>query len=226
MSYGAIVKVEEAIYGLLHVSDTSWLRKVGHASEVVQKGDKLKCVVLDVDPERKRVALGLKQMASDPWEGDMPSRYHPSDVKTRKVTKKRTNFGGFIELEPGLEGLHVSELADRKVGSPEEVVKAGDEIQVSVLCVDVGERSWPSAASKPVGPGRGPGSGGRVRCTRGSPARARIARRDRRRHGPVSQTARARARGGGGVGSCRPPVGRPILDRLALGEGVPARAPS
>jgi small subunit ribosomal protein S1 len=103
-----------------------------------------------VDPQRQRVALGLKQMASDPWEGDIPSRYHPGDVKTGKVTKL-TNFGVFIELQPGLEGLlHVSELADHKVGSPEEVVKAGDEIQVRLLRVDVGERK-PALSSKQAG---------------------------------------------------------------------------
>jgi small subunit ribosomal protein S1 len=93
-----------------------------------------------VDQQRKRVALGLKQMASDPWEGDIPARYHPGDVKNGKVTKL-TNFGVFVELEPGLEGLlHISELADHKVESPEEVVKVGDEIEVRVLRVDASDR--------------------------------------------------------------------------------------
>jgi small subunit ribosomal protein S1 len=93
-----------------------------------------------VDQDRKRVALGLKQLASDPWETDIPSRYHPNMVLTGKVTKL-TNFGVFVELEPGLEGLlHISELADHKVESPEEVVKVGDPIEVKVLNVDPGER--------------------------------------------------------------------------------------
>src|SRR5206468_3411622 len=97
-------------------------------------------VILNVDQERKRVALGLKQMASDPWEGDIPGRYKPGQVVQGKVTKL-TNFGVFVELEPGLEGLlHISELADHKVDSPEEVVKVGDEIEVKILRVDVGER--------------------------------------------------------------------------------------
>ncbi len=118
----------------------SWVRKVGHPSEVVAKGDKVKCVVLNVDQERKRIALGLKQMANDPWEGDIPGRYHRGDIKTGKVTKL-TNFGVFIELEQGLEGLlHISELADHKVESPEEVVKVGDEIEVKILRVDADER--------------------------------------------------------------------------------------
>jgi small subunit ribosomal protein S1 len=139
-NYGAFIEIEEGIDGLLHVSDMSWVRKVSHPSEVVSKGDKVTCVVLNVDQERKRVALGLKQMASDPWEGDIPGRYHPGDVKKGKITKL-TNFGVFVELEPGLEGLlHISELADHKVESPEEVVKVGDEIEVKILRVEPKER--------------------------------------------------------------------------------------
>jgi small subunit ribosomal protein S1 len=139
-NYGAFIEIEEGIDGLLHVSDMSWVRKVSHPSEVVNKGDKVTCTVLNVDQERKRIALGLKQMASDPWEGDIPSRYHPGDVKKGKVTKL-TNFGVFVELEPGLEGLlHISELADHKVESPEDVVKVGDEIEVKVLRVDAADR--------------------------------------------------------------------------------------
>jgi small subunit ribosomal protein S1 len=139
-NYGAFIEIEEGIDGLLHVSDMSWVRKVGHPSEVVSKGDKVQCVILNVDQDRKRVALGLKQMASDPWEGDIPGRYHPGEIKKGKVTKL-TNFGVFVELEPGLEGLlHISELADQKVESPEEVVKVGDEIEVKVLRVDAADR--------------------------------------------------------------------------------------
>jgi small subunit ribosomal protein S1 len=139
-NYGAFIEIEEGIDGLLHVSDMSWVRKVGHPSEVVAKGDKVTCVILNVDQERKRVALGLKQMANDPWEGDIPGRYHPGETKKGKVTKL-TNFGVFVEQEPGLEGLlHISELSDHKVESPEEVVKVGDEIEVKVLRVDAADR--------------------------------------------------------------------------------------
>ena len=139
-NYGAFIEIEEGIDGLLHVSDMSWVRKVSHPSEVVQKGQRVECVVLNVDQERKRVALGLKQMASDPWEGDIPGRYHPGDVKTGKVTKV-TNFGVFVELEQGLEGLlHVSELSEEKVEDPEALVKVGDDLEVKVLRVDSKER--------------------------------------------------------------------------------------
>src|SRR6516162_4796855 len=139
-NYGAFIEIEEGIDGLLHVSDMSWVRKVAHPSEVVSKGDQVTCVVLNVNQERKRIALGLKQLASDPWEGDIPGRYHPGELKKGKVTKL-TNFGVFVELEPGLEGLlHISELADQKVESPEEVVKVGDEIEVKVLRVEPKDR--------------------------------------------------------------------------------------
>jgi small subunit ribosomal protein S1 len=139
-NYGAFIEVEEGIDGLLHVSDMSWVRKVAHPSEVVSKGDKVTCVVLNVDQERKRIALGLKQMNNDPWEGDIPGRYKPGEIKKGKVTKL-ANFGVFVEIEPGLEGLlHISELADHKVESPEDVVKVGDEIEVKVLRVDAADR--------------------------------------------------------------------------------------
>src|SRR5262249_26989046 len=113
---------------------------VSHPNEVVKKGDKVTCVVLNVDQERKRVALGLKQMANDPWEGDIPARYQPGMVVKGKVTKL-TNFVVFVELEPGIEALlHISELADDKIDKPEDVVKEGDEIEVKVLRVEAKDR--------------------------------------------------------------------------------------
>src|SRR5438132_3754566 len=139
-NYGAFIEIEEGIEGLLHVSDMSWVRKVSHPSEVVQKGQKVTCIVLNVDQERKRVALGLKQMANDPWEGDIPGRYTPGLVVKGKVTKL-TNFGVFVELEPGLEGLlHISELSEEKVENPEELLKVGEEVEVKVLRVDPKDR--------------------------------------------------------------------------------------
>jgi small subunit ribosomal protein S1 len=139
-NYGAFIEIEEGIDGLLHVSDMSWVRKVGHPSDVLNKGDKVKCIVLSVDQEKRRIALGLKQMANDPWEGDIPARYHPGQTVKGKVTKI-TNFGVFIELEPGLEGLlHISELTDGKVDKPEMLVKQDQELEVRVLRVDPAER--------------------------------------------------------------------------------------
>ncbi|MBL7139705.1 MAG: 30S ribosomal protein S1 [Planctomycetes bacterium] len=139
-NYGAFIEIEEGIDGLLHVSDMSWTQKVNHPSEVLKKGQKLTCQVLSVDQDKKRVALGMKQLEEDPWERRIPETYVPGAVVRGKVTKV-TNFGVFVELEGGLEGLlHVSELADHKVENPEEVVKLGEEIDVKVLRVDTEDR--------------------------------------------------------------------------------------
>jgi small subunit ribosomal protein S1 len=118
----------------------SWTRKIGHPNELIEKGQELECQVLSVDQDKKRIALGLKQLRKDPWETDIPSRYQPGDMVKGKVTKL-TNFGVFVELEPGLEGLlHISELADHKVENPEDEVAVGDEIEVKILRVDTGDR--------------------------------------------------------------------------------------
>jgi len=139
-NYGAFIEIEEGIDGLLHVSDMSWTRKISHPSEVVEKGQSVKCKVLSVDQQRRRIALGLKQLEEDPWATDIPNRYQSGQVVKGTVTKL-TNFGVFVGLENGLEGLlHISELADHKVENPEEIVKVGDEIEVKVLRVDTEER--------------------------------------------------------------------------------------
>ncbi|HUY92789.1 MAG TPA: 30S ribosomal protein S1 [Pirellulales bacterium] len=139
-NYGAFIEIEEGIDGLLHVSDMSWTRKISHPSEVVEKGQQIECRVLSVDQQRRRIALGLKQLHEDPWASDIPNKYQPGQVVTGTVTKL-TNFGVFVGLENGLEGLlHISELADHKVENPEEVVKVGDEIEVKILRVDTEER--------------------------------------------------------------------------------------
>jgi len=139
-NYGAFIELEEGIDGLLHVSDMSWTKKVNHPSEVVKIGDSVKSVVLSVDADKKRVALGLKQLSEDPWKHAIPRRFSVGDCLSGTVTKS-TNFGVFVELEDGLEGLlHISELGPRKVHSPEEVVRVGDKVQVRILKVDPEER--------------------------------------------------------------------------------------
>jgi small subunit ribosomal protein S1 len=118
----------------------SWTRKITNPNEVVKKGDEIECVVLSVDQEKKRIALGLKQLQADPWSGDIPARYHIGDSVPGTVTKI-TNFGVFVELEQGLEGLlHISELADHKVENPEDVVKVGQKVEVRVIKIDTDER--------------------------------------------------------------------------------------
>lgn len=139
-NYGAFIEIEEGIDGLLHVSDMSWTRKISHPSEVVEKGQEVECKVLSVDQDRRRIALGLKQMDEDPWATDIPNRYQQGQLVKGKVTKI-TNFGVFVGLEDGLEGLlHISELADHKVENPQELVNVGDDIEVKVLRVDSEER--------------------------------------------------------------------------------------
>ena len=140
-NYGAFIELEEGVDGLLHVSDMSWTRKISHASEMLKKGDEIECVVVSVDEERKRIALGLKQMADDPWETRIPQQYQPGSVVTGTVTKI-TNFGVFVELEEELEGLlHVSEVTGGdEEKTVEDVVKAGDQIEVKILRVDTGDR--------------------------------------------------------------------------------------
>ncbi|MCE9554096.1 MAG: 30S ribosomal protein S1 [Planctomycetes bacterium] len=139
-NYGAFIEIEEGIDGLLHVSDMSWTRKISHPSEVLEKGKMIECKVISVDQERRRIALGLKQLAEDPWATDIPAKYQPGQIVKGKVTKL-TNFGVFVGLENGLEGLlHISELSEHKVENPEDVVKEGEEIEVKILRVDTDER--------------------------------------------------------------------------------------
>jgi small subunit ribosomal protein S1 len=139
-NYGAFVEIEEGIDGLLHVSDLSWTKKIGHPSEILKKGEDVQAVVLSVDQEKQRIALGLKQMQEDPWTTVIPANYRPGMVVRGAVTKI-ANFGVFVELEPGLEGLlHISEISDHKVEKPEDLVKVGQEVEVKILRVDSDER--------------------------------------------------------------------------------------
>lgn len=139
-NYGAFIEIEEGIDGLLHVSDMSWTKKVSHPSEMIKKSDELECVVLKVEEDKQRIALGLKQLHEDPWERAVPENYIPGQIVEGSITKI-TNFGVFVELEQDLEGLlHVSELADHKVEDPHSEVKIGDKILVKILRVDPVER--------------------------------------------------------------------------------------
>jgi small subunit ribosomal protein S1 len=139
-NYGAFIEIEEGIDGLLHISDMSWTKKISHPLEMLKKGDKIQAQVLEVDQERKRVALGMKQLSSDPWQDTILTKYKVDDMVNGKVTKL-TNFGVFVELEPDLEGLlHISELTNKKIKSPDEVVTVGEVVEVRVLRVDEKER--------------------------------------------------------------------------------------
>ncbi len=163
-NYGAFIEIEEGIDGLLHVSDMSWTKKVSHPSELIKKGETIKCVVLTVDQEKQRIALGLKQLTEDPWLHAVPERYIPGMIVQGKVTKI-TNFGVFIELEEDLEGLlHVSELSDEHIDDPHKAVEIGQELEVKILRVDTQDRKiglskkraeWAAAGDEDGEGGRG-----------------------------------------------------------------------
>jgi small subunit ribosomal protein S1 len=139
-NYGAFVEIEPGIDGLLHISDMSWTKKVTHPNELYKKGDEVQCVVLDVDRDKQRISLGIKQLSEDPWVEAIPGAYQPGMVVRGKVTKI-TNFGVFVELEDDLEGLlHISELADHKVENPQDVVSVDEEVDVKILRVDIDDR--------------------------------------------------------------------------------------
>ncbi len=133
VSFGAFVDIGGGVEGLLHISDMAWTR-TNDPRTVVTEGDRIKVKILSVDLERERISLGLKQTLPDPWE-DVTSRFPVGSIVTGKVTKL-ADFGAFVELGEGIEGLiHISQLADRRVARPDEVVKPGDEVNVKVISV-------------------------------------------------------------------------------------------
>ena len=139
-NFGAFVEVEPGIDGMIHISDLSWTRKHSHPGEALKKGQDIKCIVLEVNEEKRRISLGIKQMNEDPWIRAIPEKYIPGHIIKGKVAKL-TNFGAFVELESELEGLlHISELADHKIDKPQDIVKVGDEVEVKILKVDTDAR--------------------------------------------------------------------------------------
>jgi small subunit ribosomal protein S1 len=133
--FGAFVGLEEGIDGLIHISDLSWTRHVKHPSEVLKKGQAVKAVVLSTDPQKERISLGIKQLAADPWERLIPERYKTGQDEQVKITKV-ADFGLFVELEYGIEGLiPTSELLK---DGPE--LKEGDEVTARVIKVDRSDR--------------------------------------------------------------------------------------
>ncbi len=137
--FGAFVELEPGVDGLLHISDMSWTRSVGHPSEVLKKGQEIETQILNIDAENKRISLGLKQIQPDPWS-TVAQRYPMGSRVTGKVVRL-TDFGAFVELEPGVDGLlHISQMSNRPIGRPDEVVNVGDEIGLLVIRVDPNER--------------------------------------------------------------------------------------
>src|SRR5438128_933940 len=152
VDFGAFVDLD-GMDGLIHISELSWSH-VNHPSEVLEIGQEVKVKVLDIDRDRQRISLGLKQTQSDPWQQVLDS-YQEGDVVEGKVTKVVT-FGAFVEILPGVEGLvHISELAQHHVENPREVVSQGDVVAVKIIEVDA-ERRRLSLSLKRVEPGSEP----------------------------------------------------------------------
>ena len=193
-NYGAFIEIEPGIDGMLHVSDLSWTKKVSHPNEVLKKGDAMKCVVLEVDQSKQRISLGIKQMTQDPWLEAIPTHYQPGMVVHGKVTKI-TNFGVFVELGDDLEGLlHISELSDHKVENPQDVVKAGEDLEVKILRVDIEERKI-GLSLKRAG---GAGDGGTESFTSASPESSGPARGGMDTHGALGTDKISFGPGGAG----------------------------
>jgi small subunit ribosomal protein S1 len=158
--YGAFVELEKGIEGLIHISEMSWTRHVRHPSKVVAIGDQIEAVILKIDKENEKISLGLKQTEPDPWL-TLDQRF-PIGTRLSGKVRNLTNFGAFVEIEEGIDGLvHISDMSwTRRVVHPSEVLKKGDKVDVVVLSIDkdarrislglkqVSEDPWPTLAEK------------------------------------------------------------------------------
>ena len=135
--FGAFVEVEPGIEGLIHIGDLSWSR-IKTPSEVIRKGQEVETVVLDIDPEKKRMSLGYKQL-NDPWKGVEERYAKGQDIQVKVV--RLADFGAFVEIEKGVEGLiHISQLSTHRVEKPGDVLQEGQEVTARVLEVNPAER--------------------------------------------------------------------------------------
>jgi len=138
--YGAFIEIEKGIEGLIHISEMSWTQHINHPSQFVSMGQVVDAVILSLDKGNKKISLGMKQLTPDPWEELM--KKYPVGSKHSGIARNLTNFGVFIELEPGIDGLvHISDLSwTKKIRHPGEVVKKGEQIDVIVLAIDTDQR--------------------------------------------------------------------------------------
>lgn len=136
MPYGVFIELEKGIEGLIHISEFSWSKKFSHPSEKFTEGDEVDALVLKIDKDNQKLSLGIKQLEKDPWEG-VEDRFHVGD-KMKGVINAVTDYGAFVELETGVEGLaHVSDLSwTKRITHPKEVLKKGEEIEAMILNVD------------------------------------------------------------------------------------------
>ncbi len=135
-SYGAFVQLENGLEGLVHVSEMSWTRRVNHPSEVVKVGDEVEVVILEINKEKQEIGLGMKQAEVNPW--DLVEEKYPPGTSVEGKVRNLTNYGAFVELEEGIDGLlHISDMSwTKKVTHPSELIKEGDKVKAVVLSVD------------------------------------------------------------------------------------------
>ena len=138
--YGAFVEIEHGVEGLIHISEMSWTQHIKHPSQVVALGQMIECKVLNLDKEEKKISLGLKQLEPDPWDSLLEK--YPIGTVTKGVVRNLANFGAFVELEPGIDGLvHISDMSwTKKLRHPGEMLNKADEIEVMVLDIDAEQR--------------------------------------------------------------------------------------
>jgi small subunit ribosomal protein S1 len=137
--FGAFVELEPGLEGLIHISEMSWTKKLKHPSEILKEGDSLEALILEVDPTSRRLRLGLRQLEPNPW--DLVGEKYRAGVKATGTVKTLTDFGAFIELEPGIDGLvHITDLSRRKIGHPNEVLKPGQSVEVMVTKIDLEQK--------------------------------------------------------------------------------------
>jgi len=138
--YGAFIELERGVEGLVHISEMSWTQHIKHPSQLVEKNQMIECIVLNISKEDKKISLGVKQLENDPWKNLLEK--YPIDSKHKGTVRNLTNFGVFVELEPGIDGLiHISDLSwTDKINHPGELVQKGEVIDVVILAVDFDNR--------------------------------------------------------------------------------------
>ncbi|MFY0522775.1 30S ribosomal protein S1 [Archangium gephyra] len=150
--FGVFVGVEEGVDGLVHVSDISWTVRIKHPGEMFKKGDEVEAVVLNIDVENERFSLGIKQLQPDPW--DTLSERTPVGSRVKGKVTKVTDFGAFVEIEPGIEGLvHVSELKEERVENPRDVVAEAQEVEVKIIDINTQDRKVALSMKALIGEG-------------------------------------------------------------------------
>ncbi|WP_034384957.1 30S ribosomal protein S1 [Deinococcus sp. YIM 77859] len=151
-NFGAFVELEPGLEGLVHVSEMSWTKRVRHPNEVLKEGDEVEAVILRIDPKERRISLGIRQTTEDPWSA-LPDRYPPGTPVKGKITGM-TDFGVFMEIEEGIEGLiHISELDTQRVNNPADLFKKGDEIEAVILNIDPVEQRASLSRRRALGGG-------------------------------------------------------------------------